>query len=120
MRFALLLAAPFLLAASGDMSVATFLKKAEGLRSKGAMALFSSDLGVLKREGEGAGKRWRASMEADKRAGRKPSACPPKEAKMTSTDFLNMMRAVPAAERGRTSVATAFTRGMARRYPCRG
>ena len=47
MRFALLLAAPLLVAAAGDMNVATFLQKADALKAKGAMALFSSDLGLL-------------------------------------------------------------------------
>lgn len=98
--------------------MATFLQKAEGLKAKGAMALFSSDLGVLKREGQAAGKRWRASLTQEARAGRRPSSCPPVNAKMDSNDFLAMLRAVPPAERGRTSVTQAFSRGMARRYPC--
>ena len=49
-----LLAAPAL-AAGGDMSVATFLAKADALKAKGPMALFSPDIKVLQQEGQAAG-----------------------------------------------------------------
>ena len=51
-----LLAATPALAAPGDISVASFLAKADALRAKGAMALFSSDYKLLQSEGKAAGK----------------------------------------------------------------
>ena len=45
----MLLAVPMAaIAAPGDMSVATFLNKADALKAKGPAALFSSDIGLLK------------------------------------------------------------------------
>ena len=119
MRYALLLAAPLLIAAAGDMSVATFLQKADALRAKGPLALMSGDIKVLMSEFRGGATRARADFEADKKAGRRPSACPPAKVKMNSNQILADMRAVPVAERGRTSVKQAVAAAMARRYPCR-
>lgn len=119
MRYALLLAAPLLIAAAGDMSVATFLHKADALKAKGPLALMSSDLGLLKREFEGSGRHYRAQLEADKRAGRQPSSCPPAKASLSSDEILAELRRVPPADRARTPVKQAFAAMMARRFPCR-
>ena len=42
-------------AAAGDMSVATFLAKADALKAKGPLALLSSDIKLLQGEGQAAG-----------------------------------------------------------------
>ena len=49
-------------AATGDMSVATFLAKVDALKAKGPMALFSSDIGLLKNEAYAAGRAYRARL----------------------------------------------------------
>lgn len=102
-------------AAQAEISVATFLAKADALRAKGPLALFSSDIGLLKREGEAAVDAWRAQVRLDD--GRR-NACPPPKEKISDDRFLGMLTAVPPPERARTSVATAVTRGLNRLYPC--
>ena len=112
----LLISAPAM-AAPGDMNVATFLAKADALRAKGAMALFSSDLKLLKSEGEAAGADYRARLNAERAAGR-PSSCPPKGTKVSSDKLLAFLRTYPEAHRPRTSMKQAIGDFFARNYPC--
>lgn len=112
----LLIATPAL-AAPGDMNVATFLAKADALRAKGAMALFSSDYKALKGEGEAAGADYRARLNAERAAGR-PSSCPPKGAKVSSDKLLSFLRSYPEHVRPRTSMKQAMGDFFARTYPC--
>jgi hypothetical protein len=117
MLTALSLAAPAL-AAAGDMSVATFLAKADALEKKGAMALFSSDIKVLKAEGTAAGKAYRARLDRERAAGN-PSSCPPKGTKVDSDQLLAHLRSYPAAQRPSISMKTAFADMFIKKYPCR-
>lgn len=110
------LASP-LLAAPGDMNVAAFLAKADALRAKGPMALFSSDFKLLKSEGEAAGEAYRSRLNAERAAGR-PSSCPPKGAKVSSDKLLAFLRTYPEAHRPRTSMKQAIGDFFARNYPC--
>lgn len=110
------LAAPSL-AAPGDMNVAAFLAKADALRAKGPMALFSSDYKLLKGEGEAAGEAYRSRLNAERAAGR-PSSCPPKGAKVSSDKLLAFLRTYPEAHRPRTSMKQAIGDFFARSYPC--
>lgn len=112
----LLFATP-LLAAPGDMNVAAFLAKADALRAKGPMALFSSDYKLLKSEGEAAGADYRARLNAERAAGR-PSSCPPKGTKVSSDKLLAFLRTYPEAHRPRTSMKQAIGDFFARNYPC--
>ncbi|ABC64293.1 hypothetical protein [Erythrobacter litoralis] len=106
-------------AAPGDMDVQTFLAKAEKLEKKGALALLSSDLKVLKREAEGAAKTYRTRIVADQEAGRQPHSCPPKgKQAMTSDELLGHLRSYPAAKRPSVSMKTAFADLMQKRFPC--
>ena len=121
-RTSLALAASFLfatplLAAPGDMNVAAFLAKADALRAKGPMALFSSDYKLLKSEGEAAGADYRARLNAERAAGR-PSSCPPKGTKVSSDKLLTFLRTYPEAHRPRTSMKQAIGDFFARNYPC--
>lgn len=104
--------------APGDMNVATFLTKADGLEKKGAMALFSSDIKLLKAEGQAAGKAYRARLDRERAAG-KPSSCPPKGTKVSSDQLLGHLRSYPAAQRGAISMKTAFADMFIKAYPCR-
>jgi hypothetical protein len=115
----ILIAADMLLACpAAAMPVADFLAKAEALKAKGPLALFSSDLKLLKTEATGGFKVWHAQIAP---AGRPPNACPPKgPQKMSSDDILAMLARVPAPQRASTSVADALTAGLNRRYPCHG
>jgi hypothetical protein len=122
-RFALALVASLALAsplaaAPGDMNVATFLAKADALRAKGAGALFSSDIKVLRSEGEAAGAAYRARLNAERAAG-KPSSCPPKGTKVNSDKLIAFLRTYPEAVRPRVSMKQAIGDYFARNYPCR-
>jgi hypothetical protein len=116
--FALPLAV-LLTAAAGDMSVATFLAKADALKAKGILALGSPDIEKLKAEMQGATGAYRARIEGDKKAGKPPHSCPPPKAKMGSDELLAHFRSYPASARSRTSVRAGFFDMMKKRYPCK-
>jgi len=101
----------------GTMSVAVFMAKAEALQAKGAMAFFSSDLGLLKAEVTGSAQAFRRQLKAEAANGR-PSACPPEHAAMTSDDILTQMRSYPAAARPRIPVSVAVADLFRKRFPC--
>jgi hypothetical protein len=105
-------------AAPGDMSVATFLAKADALKVKGAMALFSSDYKLLQAEGQAAGKAYRARLVGERAAG-KPSSCPPGSAKVNSNELIAHFRTYPAARRGSITLKTAVADYFIKTWPCR-
>ena len=111
---------PPALAATGEMSIATFLSKADALRAKGPMALFSSDMNVLKAEGEAAGAAYRARLQAERAAG-KPSSCPPPggKARMNSDQLIAHLRSYPEGARPRVTMKAAMADYFIRTYPCR-
>lgn len=113
----LALAAP-VLAAPGDMTVATFLAKADALKAKGAAALFSSDIKVLRTEGQAAGDAYRTRLTAE-RAGGKPSSCPPKGTQVNSDKLLGFLRTYTEGVRLRVSMNQAMADYFIRNYPCR-
>ncbi len=104
--------------AAGDMSVATFLSKADALRAKGIGALGSPDIGLLKKEAEAAGATYRARIVSDKSTGKPPHSCPPKKASMNSNELLAHLRSYPAAVRPKTTITAAMFDLMKKRYPC--
>lgn len=106
-------------AAPGDMDAQTFLTKAEKLQKKGAFALLSGDMKVLRREAEGAAKTYRARIVADRKAGRTPHSCPPQgKQSMGSDELLGHLRGYPASRRSSISMKVAFADLMKKRYPC--
>ena len=113
----LALAAP-VLAAPGDMNVATFLAKADALKAKGVTAMFSSDLKLLRTEGQAAGANYKARLNAERATG-KPSSCPPKGTKVDSDKLLAFLRTYPEPVRPRVSMKQAMADYFARNYPCR-
>ena len=101
------------------MSVATFLDKADALQRRGAFALFSSDIGLLKGEINDAGAALRAERLAATRAGRRPAFCPPGErATVNSNELLAHFRAIPPAQRAHIEVRDALRGFLARKYTC--
>ncbi|MFM5907103.1 MAG: hypothetical protein ACKOPO_05905 [Novosphingobium sp.] len=105
-------------AAPGDMSVATFLTKAEALKAKGMAAMFSSDVKLLMGEGKAAAAAYRARLEVERKAGR-PSSCPPAKASVGTEELLSHLRSYPAATRPGVPMHRAFGDFFARKYPCR-
>jgi hypothetical protein len=115
----LLAAAPLGALQAQSMPVSQFLGKAEALKKKGPLALFSSDLKLLKAEIQKSGASLRAERLAAKAAGRRQAFCPPEgPASLNSEEVLNHMRSIPAAQRPRMPVREAMRGLMARKYPC--
>lgn len=118
-----LIAAALLLGAAAPasaMTVAVFIAKAESLKKKGPLALFSGDLKLLTRQIKADGASIREERLAAKAAGKPTAFCPPEAGvKLTDKDVMLAMQAVPAAERSRTTTRTAMRAFMARRFPCR-
>ena len=114
---AALIAAPAL-ATNGEMSVATFLAKADALRAKGLMALGSSDIKLLREEGQAAGMAYGVRLQQERAAG-KPSSCPPKGVRPSSNEVLSHLRTYPPAKRPSTSMKTAMADYFIKTYPCR-
>jgi hypothetical protein len=101
------------------MAVAVFLEKAERLERRGAMAMFSSDLGALKTEVKAASESLRAERVAAERAGRRPAYCPSDgRATLTPREILDHFRAIPPAERARMPLRDGLRDLLARKYPC--
>ena len=101
--------------AAEAMSVAEFLGRADALRAKGAMALFSgSEIKRLKDEVVGAVSGLRDERLAAERAGRTPAYCPPAKGGLSSTEMLDAFRALPSEQRARLSLRGHFRR----KFPC--
>ncbi len=101
------------------MTVAAFLEKADALQARGMMAMFSSDVGLLKGEVTSAGTALRAEVASARSAGRPPAFCAPERVRMTSTELLAFFRSIPPAQRQRLEVRDAMRFYMVRRFPCR-
>jgi hypothetical protein len=103
--------------AAAAITVETFLAKIAGLKKKGPLALFSGDIGVLKRESAAAV----AGMESDKKAraaaGRPPLFCAPASTKMSAGEMIAGLQSIPPGER-RIPLQDGFSRVIARKYPC--
>lgn len=106
------------LAAPGDMNVATFLTKADGLRAMGPAAFLSSDYGLLKAEGKAAGAQYKARLTRERAAGR-PSSCPPEGAGFSADQLLAHLRTYPPAVRPQVSIRQAVADYFITKHPCR-
>jgi hypothetical protein len=114
-----LLTAPLLCAtAPGDMSIAAFLMRADSLARLGPLALATPQGNQLKGEVIAAGKRYKARIDADRRAGRKTTSCPPESGTLTPDQWLGHLRSYPAPVRTKVSIHAAFDALMKKRYPC--
>lgn len=122
MRCAALTASIFVLfaaPAANAMSVSTFMAKAAKLEAKGPFALLSSDMGVLRTELERSGAELRQQRLAAVKAGKTPVYCPTSSAgQMTVEEILGAMRAIPVADRSRSTVKDALRSHLARKFPC--
>lgn len=105
---------------SSAMPVQTFLAKAEALKKKGPLALFSGDMKLLRSEIAADALELRKERLATAAAGRPTAFCPPSGGiKLTDRDVLSAMEAVPVAQRASIDTRTALRAYFARRYPCR-
>ena len=114
-----LLTAPLLCAmAPGDMSVAAFLTRAASIERLGPLALATPQGHQLKGEVIAAGKRYKARIDAERRAGRKTTSCPPESGDLSPDQWLSHLRSYPVSVRRKVSIYSAFDALMKKRYPC--
>ncbi len=104
--------------ADAAMDVNTFLAKATVLKAKGPMALFSSDLSLLKHEAGLATAQISADKKARAAAHQPPLYCARDDERMGANEMLAGLAAIPPAERG-MSLKEGFLRVIVKRYPCR-
>jgi hypothetical protein len=115
----ILAAAPISAVVAQNMPLPQFLAKASALEKKGALALFSSDMGLLKREIRASAGALRTERLAAQRSGRKPVYCPPaKPTALGVSDILGHFRSIPADRRARMTTRDAFRSLLATKYPC--
>ena len=112
--------AALLLASSTAFAIpaTTFLARADVLMAKGPLALFSSDVGLLKTEAAHAGAELRAERLA-LLAQHKPTAyCPPAKSGISSDELIKGLHRIPAPELARLQFKDAFRLILAQKYPC--
>lgn len=115
----ILIGTPFLCAmAPGDMSVAAFLARAASLERLGPLALATPQGNQLKGEVVAAGRRYKARIDAQRKAGLKTTSCPPESGTLTPEQWLAHLRSYPVSTRKSVSVYSAFDALMKKRYPC--
>lgn len=125
MRLTILIAAAAVLipamASAQSMNAEKFLQRANKLKAKGPLAIFSSgEIKVLMKEGQAAGQASGARAKADKAAGRPTRYCaPPGPQKMGSDEYMQRLAAIPRADRQRIDMTEATNRIMATKFPCR-
>lgn len=107
-----------LAAKAGDMTLAVFMPKAEALMEKGALAMFSGDMKIVKGEVAGATQAYRARIASDKKAGRAPHSCPPKKGSMKSDELMKHFSSYSQSRRAKVTVKMAFFDLMKKKYPC--
>ena len=114
-----LIAAPAAAAEAQSMPVSTFLAKADALKKKGPLALFSGDIKVLKAQVQNSAQAYAVDVRAARKAGKLTHSCPPAgtQLSMNSDELLGYFKSIPPAQRN-MSVKTAFYNMMAKRFPC--
>ena len=102
------------------MPVSTFLQKADALQRKGPLAMFSGDLKLLMNQVKADSVQLRVENQAAAAAGRPKAYCTPGAGvQVGHKEVLAAMRAVPAAQRARTTTRQALRAYFARNYPCK-
>ena len=114
MRTVALLLLAVAVPAHAEMSVATFLAKADALEKKGMLAMMSPDVGLLKQEMGKVTTSYRDDIRAARSEGRRPHSCPPPKASMNSGDLMAHFRTIP----GSTGLKAGFYSMRKKRYPC--
>ncbi|WP_432770560.1 MAG: hypothetical protein HEQ22_07435 [Sphingopyxis sp.] len=104
--------------APGDMSVAAFLRRADTVLPLGPLAIATPEGIRLRNEVVAAGKRYKSRIDAQRRAGRKTTSCPPESGTLTPEQWIAHLRGYPARVRPSVSVYMAFDALMKKRYPC--
>ena len=125
MRVALLVAAVAVLspaaASAQSMNAESFLQRANKLKAKGPLALFSRDeIKALMTEGKASFEASRGQRLAAVKAGKKPRYCPPEAPQpLGSDEFMTRLGAIPRPERQKINMTEATTRILIAKFPCR-
>ena len=119
----LLAAIAFWAGPTPGLSVADVLAKSDALERKGLLAMFSSDLGLIKAEARRDMNAFAAALQAANKAHRPLPACPPEDANgwkftFNTDEVLKFYRSIPPQHRGMSSVQ-GFADFMRAKYPCR-
>ena len=115
---ALSVSAPALAAPAGTAQ--NFLDRANRLKAKGPVAFFDADYKRLKAEATAVGKSIGDERIAAEKAGKPILYCSPKpRAQLGSSEFLDGLEAIPAAQRQTMSLKAAMLRVLQKKYPCR-
>src|SRR4051812_47051584 len=104
-------ATAFLVSASAAqaMTVSTFIMKADALRARGPLALFSSDYGLLKKELTDSVSALHTERLQALKSGGTPAYCPADQSgRMSVGEVMAVMNAVPTANRSRVQVKDAL------------
>lgn len=104
--------------APGDMSIAAFLARAGQLERLGPLAMATPEAHYLKGEVIAAGKRYKARIDAERKAGQRTTSCPPESGTLSPEQWLAHLRSYPAQSRKTISLYAAFDGLMRKRYPC--
>jgi hypothetical protein len=120
--FAIALLAVAVPAMAQTMNAEQFNQRAQALKKKGAMAIFSrGEIKALTAEGQAAGKAAREQRLAAAKAGKPQRYCPPDGPQsMNSDEFMTRLAAIPKAERVKIDMTEATSRILATKYPCKG
>jgi hypothetical protein len=114
------LASLVLAGVANGMDVATFLAKADALKARGVLAMFSSDSREMQAQLKAGAASLRRERLAAQAAGRPTAYCPPEHASLSVDEIFAAMNAVPPPRRARTQVRDALRAAYARKYPCPG
>ena len=109
-------------ASAQTMNAESFLQKANALQKKGPLALLSMGrIKALAAEGRAAAREAREARLRALSQGKAPRYCPPANAsqEMASSEFLNRLSAIPAAQSNRINMTEAMTRVLVQKFPCR-
>jgi hypothetical protein len=103
---------------AAEGNVADFLARANALKAKGAMAVFSAgEIGRMTQQIKAAGAAYRARLAQEKAAGH-PSSCPPEKTSLNSNDILAHFASYPEAQRAKIPLSVAMGDLFIRRFPC--
>ena len=110
-------------AAAQPLTVADVLAKSDALEKKGMLAIFSSDLSLIKAEAKRDMDAFASALQAANKAHRPLPACPPQDANgwkftFNTDEVLKFYRSIPPQQRGMSSVQ-GFADFMRAKYPCR-
>lgn len=100
------------------MALETFLSKGDALQHRGPLALFSSDLKLLKQEMAQSAVQLKSERLANIKLGRRPAYCPPAVAPLSSDEILTYFHSIPPVRRARMTTKDGFLALMISRYPC--